>query len=212
MSKIFDAESTIPITVMLDCSRSMRKTVFNSSKLDYGTNSAIQLLKVLQSRGHPIGLLTFDENKVINHTLPDVKMAQYNLLLEMLKELPETLKEEVYASKGPKRYKLGKGRKLKEKERIFLRKVSPFVSQQSVDGEEADRFKGVYLGVQRILRTTHRGSLLILISDLETDIDTVHSALKLARVKRNKVYVIAPYSPWFGLKKKEISSRGTRST
>ncbi len=67
MTKLFEKKELLDTIVLLDCSYSMRRTVGEKSKIDHATNLAVTLTKILQSIRHPIGLIAFDEYKIIKN-------------------------------------------------------------------------------------------------------------------------------------------------
>lgn len=204
MTKIFETESNIPSIVCLDCSKAMRRSVRNTSKFDYGVDSALQVLKVLQSRGHPIGMIAYNENRIVQSIPPGTKKDHYNILLERVKSLPQTLEVEELDNK--RTYNIKGSKELGDEQRDFLKKLSPFITGQIIDSHHQRRFRGVHLGMQRIVKNNPRGAMIILISDLETEPGSTLAALKYARHKGSKAYVISPYSPWFSLKRTELTS------
>jgi len=181
----------------------MRTARGPASKLDYGIQSAQELLKVLQSRNHPIGFIPYSEQRVLLSLAPLGTMGQYDRVLTALNSLPQNLKEE--DKRTPGSYKVRGGKALKESEKEFLGKVGPFVSRDLGLGGTVESRQGPYLAVQKALKASSRGMLIMLLSDLETDVNSVYSAVSLARAKKNKVFVLSLYSPWFSLEKADIS-------
>jgi uncharacterized protein (DUF58 family) len=61
MTKISKREISMPTVILLDCSRSMRRTLDERSKIDHSVQLTLQLTKLLESREHPVELITFGE-------------------------------------------------------------------------------------------------------------------------------------------------------
>ena len=83
VSKLYQAERSQTIWVVLDCGRLMRARLAGLAKLDYAVNTALCLAEVALYSGDRVGLLAYDREP--NHRLlPQRGSAHLRLMMEQL--------------------------------------------------------------------------------------------------------------------------------
>ena len=193
MTKVYERETMVPTTIMLDCGRSMRIAIEGGSKLDHGIRLSIQLTKVLLSGYHPTGVVAFDDIGTIVRVRPDVVRGQYDRVLRALLQVPQEIRTDTIAQPRPAAdtaVQDASGGK-------FVSVVSSFIG-----GPKRGTAKGK-VGAEGIVREAiakgGKGQMFMFISDLESNQDAIVRAASLARAHGHRVILASPESTFYGV-------------
>lgn len=81
--KLFEDETNLRATILLDCSRSMAFKSGEVSKLDYGSYLASMLAYLLLRQNDAVGLVLFDR-EIREHLMPRARPTQFRRILDHL--------------------------------------------------------------------------------------------------------------------------------
>ena len=192
MTKIYERETMVPTTIMLDCGRSMRVRTAYGSKLDHGMRLAIQLSKVLLSGYHPAGMVAFDEYGTLAKVPPGVKRRQYDDILKALLHLPEEIatEQDVQPDQRPPAPAAG----LRGGADQFLSVVSTFMTGREGRARAARAKMGIEDSVREAVARGGKGQMFMIISDLESNHDAIVRSASFARAHAHRVILISPFS------------------
>jgi len=197
MTKVFERETMVPTTIMVDCGRSMRLTTDGDSKLDHAVKLSIQLARILLKGYHPTGVTAFDELGPVTEVKPDVTKGQYDKLLRALLNVPEEIRTE---RKTQPRMQATANEEGGEK---LVQVVSSYISGT----HKMPRSPGV--GAESVVKNAiakgGRGKMFIIISDLESNQESVERAAKLARAHGHRVILASPESTWYGTRRRSLT-------
>ncbi|MEA3559159.1 MAG: DUF58 domain-containing protein, partial [Candidatus Thermoplasmatota archaeon] len=199
MTKEFEQETNMPTLIMVDASLSMREVVKRHSKMDHAIALALQISIVMDNHHHPVGLMTFDENKIIDHLSPG-KQDIEEVLMTLFK-LPNPVETGAYPGlpKGKIRSEDGSG------DRAFLDSVGPFLVKGKRRTLSKDRATGIFEAVRSADLQEETGLLMVVISDLETNLPSTLKAVKLALGRKHRIIVISPFSWPYHLDRENLS-------
>lgn len=200
MTRTFQKKETIETVILLDCSRSMRRTYGKNSKLEHSTVLAIHLTNILQSIRHPVGLLAYDEFKVVNNISPT---RSYQRIFEELANLPSIIKINGYKTKKPIETLEFKKEDPKENQR-FLSTVYPFLARGKRTIKYRLQASGIYEAIRALL-VSGKGKHLIIITDMETNVESLYSSINLAHSKKYKIWLLTFFSPYYNLDAEELT-------
>ncbi|HHD16829.1 MAG TPA: DUF58 domain-containing protein [Euryarchaeota archaeon] len=200
MTKEFEHETSLPTMIMVDCSISMREVVRQRAKLDHALALAMQIGIVMHNNGHPVGLITFDEFKVMDHLTPG-KCELDDIVLSLFK-LPNPVETADYPGM-PRRYKGGKA----EGEERFLDTVGPFLVKGKRRSFTRDRTSGIFEAIRTMELLEETGMLLVVISDLETNRPAIMRSLQMAVKRKHRVVVVSPSSWPYHIRDTELSEK-----
>jgi uncharacterized protein (DUF58 family) len=185
MTKVFAREISMPTTILLDCCKSMRFTRAQyHCKLDHAVFITAQLAHILQMQGNPVGLITFDEHKILHSIFPpQYGLARYYQLFDVLAKTPDRIKrgstpmhESKFIAHG------GKMRAdsvtVNEGAMQFIRKIGPFITMRNRKYAKPTEATGIYEAIRLLTATAERNQALVLITDLESTIPSVYEAIK----------------------------------
>ncbi len=187
MTKEFEQETNLPTMIMIDGSLPMREMVKQRSKLEHAIALALQAAVILDSNGHPVGFISYDENKVIEHLSPgrceldDVVMALF--------KLPNPVETGGYPGMPRSIERHGE-----ENDNEFLSKVGPFLVLGERNDFTRDRTTGIFEAMRAIEMTEETGMLLIIISDMETNRSSMLRSLQLSLKRDHRVVLVTPFS------------------
>ncbi len=187
MTKEFEQETNLPTMIMVDTSLSMREVVRQRSKLDHTIALALQVAVVLNSNGHPIGLMTFDENKVMGHLSPG-KCELDDIVLSLFK-LPNPVETGDYPG-----LPISSTQDPVEGEKEFLSSIGPFLVQGKRTTFTRDRTTGIFEAMRNLEMTEESGMLIIVISDLETNRTSFFRSMQMAAKRKHRVVLVSPFS------------------
>ena len=200
MTKFYQKKEVIETIIMLDCSRSMRRTTGGKSKIDQATNVAIHLTKILQSIRHPVGLIAFDEFKTLRSIEP---VNTYNQIFEALTDLPGHIQTTGYTPQQTIEPASIPNDKSKSNQQ-FLSTIFPFLAQGKRRIYHPAQASGIYEALRPLLlhqRTRH----LIIITDMETNLKALYNSLQLAHAKKYKIWLLTSFSPYYHLDKHHLT-------
>ncbi len=200
MTRTFQKKETIETVILLDCSRNMRRTCGENSKLEHSTVLAIHLTKILQSIRHPVGLLAYDEFKVVNNISPT---CSYQKIFEELANLPSIIKVNSYKTKKPIETLEFKKENPTENQR-FLSTVYPFLTRGKRTIKYRLQASGIYEAIRTLL-VSGKGKHLIIITDMETNVESLYSSINLAHSKKYKIWLLTFFSPYYNVDTEELT-------
>ncbi len=193
MTKVYENETSVPSIILLDCSKSMRKTKGDRSKIDHGISLSLQLTKMLSSWDHPVGLLAFDEHRVLTDITPSSSREQFDRIFNALLYIPNQIKVDEYKMNMQKEPLPSKS----DSETRFIQTIAPFLTGKRRRYTSSIQATGIYEAIRILISKTQRNQLLLLISDLETNLNSQNEALRLAKKQGHKVVLITPFTYWY---------------
>jgi len=201
MTKVFEEESAIPSIILLDCSKSMRKTTGEKSKMEHGIQLSLQLTKILMTTEHPTGLVAFDEHKVLSDIFPSTSHDQFEKIFNALLFIPNQIMVSEYDTISPIEPLPPKT----EPDKRFIGILAPFFTRKKRKYTSVTQATGIYEAVRTLISAKKRSELLLLITDLETNLGSLHEAINLAKKHGNKMVVISPFTYWYDTYPEEVS-------
>ncbi len=187
MTKEFEQETNLPTVLLMDATLGMRELTGKVSKIDHAVALGLQLAMVLHSFNHPVGMISFDETRVLDHLSPG-KHDLESVLLSLYK-LPNPVETGGYPGSGQ-----GPVQIPPDQSKGMLGAVGPFL----VKGRRASYGRlsttGIFEAVRCLELEEESGMLIVFISDLETNHPSILKAIKLAVHKKHRVIVISPFS------------------
>jgi uncharacterized protein (DUF58 family) len=187
MTKEYDLETRLPTILLMDTSISMRELVGRRSKLDHAISIGLQVATLLRVQGHPVGLIAFDEHRVLKE-IHHVGTSLDEVLLGLF-QLPNPSETGGYPGMIE-----GGGAEAGKDVDEFMKKVGPFLVKGKRGSYSTDRTTGIFEAVRCIKKDEGTGFLLVMISDMETNNPAITKALSLARKQNHRVIVISPFS------------------
>ncbi len=200
MTREFDTETNLPSVIMVDCSLSMRELVRKRTKLDHAIALAIQIALVFDSQSHPVGLISFNENRVLD-SIPPLRGNVDDVLISLFK-LPNP--QETGGYPGPPS---NEAPPEDEKSGEFLGQVGPFLQRRRAVPTKPDRITGIYDAVRSLQESSESGRIMILLSDMETNQFAIKKALSMAVAWKHRVITISPFSWPYHLQGEVITER-----
>ena len=172
---------------MVDCSLSMRELVRKRTKLDHAIALAIQIALVFDSQSHPVGLISFNENRILD-TIPPLRGNVDDVLISLFR-LPNPQVTGGYP--GPPS---NEAPPEDEKSGQFLGQVGPFLQRRRGVQTKPDRITGIYDAVRSLQESSESCRIMILLSDMETNQFAIKKALSMAVAWKHRVITISPFS------------------
>ena len=200
MTKLFEKKEVVDTYILLDCSRSMRRTAGPKSKIDHATNLAVHLARILQSLRHHVGLIAFDEYKIIKNITPT---DNYHMVFESLTDLPGQIKTTGYQIKKPSEIAEAADNPLEHQR--FISTVFPFLARGKRTVKHSLQATGIFESI-RLLLMDNKNKHIVIITDLETNIQSLYRSIVLAHARKYKIWLLASFSPFYNLNKKQLSS------
>jgi uncharacterized protein (DUF58 family) len=201
MTRVYEREAMVPTTIMLDCGRSMRVTTDGGSKLNHGISLSMQLAKVLLSGFHPTGVVAFDELGVVTRVQPDVVRRQYDSILRALLHVPEEIatEQELQPQQTqPAAPETGQGQ-----DHRLVSVVSAYVSGAGAKGARSR------VGAEEVVRNAitkgGKGQMFMVISDLESNQESVVRSASLARAHGHRVVLVMPVTGLYGADREHLT-------
>ncbi|MFW6121025.1 MAG: DUF58 domain-containing protein [Petrotogales bacterium] len=201
MTKLWEKKEIITTILLLDCSQSMRRTTQEKSKIEHASNLAVQLTNILQSIRHPVGMIAFDEYKIIKNTQPSY---DYKPVFENLSDLPNQIKTSDYSISNHTDIQKVKTDKPMEHQR-FLSTVFPFLAQGKRTIKHSLQASGVYEAL-RYLMMDNKTKHLVIISDLETNVQSLYRAITMAHAHKYNIWLLTPFSAFYHMDKTQLTS------
>jgi len=186
-TKEYEKLAYLDCRILLDMSPSMRR---GREKLEQVIFLTLEILKEFEISGYDIGISVFDHKKVLFHKRPEHRRGTYQNIYEEISKLPSPLRSKGYSKR---RYKEDVTLfNLQEAEQKFVQKVSTFIP-----GSPSGGIGGLISAVREINRSGHKRSLVIIITDMETQPGVVIKSAEKLRSMGHVVWVIAPFSPLY---------------
>ena len=199
MTKTYRKEGAVHTTVFVDCGRSMRLKSAKVGKIDHALDLSMQLSNVLISSFHPAGVTTFDEMRVIGKVLPSLGKHQFDKIVKLLREVPNTI-DDTGPPSGPNetaqpaiRLRSSDLRQSDDGKAMLsaLDKLSPSVARSRMG-------VGLEGGIKEVLaRSRGQEQLFIVISDLISSRNDVLAGARVCQSTGNKMLVIHTYDDWY---------------
>jgi len=194
MTKLYQKKQTVETILLLDCSKSMRRTAGKNSKLEHATVLAIHLTKILQSLRHTIGLIAYDEYKTLNTIDPT---SRYTTIFEELATIPTTIPTRGYTPTTTIDIPEIQKEDLKENQR-FLSTVYPFLARGKRTLAHSTHASGIYEAIRFLFRDS-KSKHLIIITDMETNLQSLYMSIRLAHAKKYPIWLLTFFSPTYDL-------------
>jgi uncharacterized protein (DUF58 family) len=198
MTKEFELETNLPTMLLMDTSLSMKELIKRRSKMDHVISLALQIAIVMDDHNHPVGLITFDENRVIEHLSPGKNDIE-DIVLSIFK-LPNPVGTGAYPG-AP----LSFGTENPDMNPGFLQHVGPFLVTERKANLTRDRVTGIFQAIGEIDSQEETGMLLIVITDLETNTGSMLKALQLAVKRKHRVVLVSPFAWPYHLSKQDLT-------
>lgn len=202
MTKLFQKQDMIETTILLDCSRSMRRTSGKSSKVEHATTLAIHLSKILQSLRHPVGLVAYDEFKTLTTIEPT---NNYTKFFEALTSIPEQIHTKEYSLEASLETEENTVHN-REEHQQFLSTVFPFLAKGKRTINHPAQASGIYEAVHHLLLNKTTKKHLIVITDLETDLTSLYQTMHLAHSKHFIIWLLTSFTPSYHLDKTRLTT------
>jgi len=203
MTKIYERQTMVPTTILLDCGRSMRVKTENGSKLDHGMRVAMQLSKILITGYHPAGVVAFDEFGTLTKISPGVSRRQYDDILKAMLKLPEEIATEQEAPAAQQAPSTSK--ETQESTNRFMSVVSTYIASAGKGAPAAKSRVGVEEAVRASVAHGGKGQMFMVISDLESNHDAVVRSASFARAHGHRVILISPFSGLYDTSRADLS-------
>ena len=204
-TKTFQKKETLETILLLECTRSMRRTTGDHSKLEHAMAVGIQLTHMLQSMHHKVGFVAYDEHKIISQINPSF---DYHQIYKELSRLPTTIVVPSYAPPAmPDSDTDTKTVTLEEplENRQFLSTISPFLSGGKRQIKHHLQATGIYQAMASFLNGAKQKHLVI-ITDLETNRNSLYAALNIAHAQHNKIWLLALFTPYYRFDSERLST------
>jgi len=189
MTKEYEKMALLECTVFLDMSPSMRR---GKKKMDHINFLTLELLKELELSGHDIGMTVYDHRKVLFHQKPEQRRATFTRIYRALSDLPDPKEPAPYNS--PRYREDITIENLKDAERQFVERVSTIRY-----GSPSAGLGGLVEAVKEVKRGVHKRSLVMIITDMETNPEITIKSVEKLKNMNHTVWVIIPFSPWYDL-------------
>lgn len=201
MSKLYRKKETVETIMLLDCSRSMRRTIGKTSKLEHATVLALQLTKILQSLRHTVGFTAYDEFKTLTSVAPSY---HYEKIYEELAQLPSVIPTQQYNVKEHQEIPFGQQEEIRERQR-FLSTVFPFLARGRRTITTPTQASGIYEAMRSLFANANSKHVVIL-TDMETNLQSLFTTVSLAHARKYMIWICAFFSPAYHLTKDQITS------
>ena len=201
MTKHLQKHNVLDTTILLDCSKTMRRTTGTHSKIHHATNLAIHLTKILQSLHHPIGLIAFDEHKTIKNITPT---KNYQHIFTQLTDLPGTIPTNTPTQPITPPLETSEDTEQPYQTQQFLQTIFPFLAQGKRSITHPAQASGIYEAVRLLLHDTKTKHIIIL-SDLETNIQPLYNSINLIHARKYKIWLLTPFTPYYNLQKNTLT-------
>ncbi|MBN1785657.1 MAG: DUF58 domain-containing protein [Candidatus Methanofastidiosa archaeon] len=193
LTKLSEKERYGRVFLLLDASRTMRATHGDRSKFGHSILLCMQMAKIFLEHDNPTGFIVFDEHSVLRKVDANMTKGQYGRILMSIEGLPDAFRA---TYKEAPSYEQGK---LDDESREFLGKIIPYLSGARRGIGSIISASGLYSTVRSMTEGKKEKSLLLVVSDLETQQKGLIGSLKLAIAEGNDVILVTPYSPWYDM-------------
>ena len=201
MTKTYRKEGSVRTMVFIDCGRSMRLEAYKVAKIDHALNLSMQLSNVLLSSLHPAGVATFDEMHVIDKVSPGLGKHQFEKIVNVLRNVPSSVKQQESASQEPSQAKPANSLPLRIGKPAAGDDGKEFLSaldKLSASGSRRRLGIGLEGGIKEVLASSKgQQQLFLVISDLMSSRDAVLAGAKICQSTGNRMLVIHTYDDWY---------------
>lgn len=198
MTKEFEQETNLPTMIMVDSSLSMRELVKSRSKIDHAIALALQMAIVLSSNHHPVGLITFDENKVMEHLSPG-KCDLDDVVMSLFK-LPNPAPTGEYPGIPRFQYE-----DTGDEDSNMLSKIGPFLVRGHRNRFSRIRTSGIFEAMRSMEKAEETGMMVVIISDIETNRPSFLRAVQRILRRKHRVVLVSPPVWTYHLVKDELT-------
>jgi len=205
MTKTFQKKELLESMILLDCTRSMRRTTGKHAKIEHAMVVGIQLTHMLQSMHHQVGFIAYDEHKIISQIPPSF---DYQQIYRELTTLPTVILTDTYTPNNRIINPDFPTSILDENtadQQHFLSLIAPFISGTSIHIKHPLQTSGIYQAIKTITLTNKQKHIIIL-TDLETNRDAYDEALHLAHADYHKIWLLSFSTPYYHLNDQKIST------
>ena len=206
MTKLYQKKQTVETILLLDCSKTMRRTTGAHTKLEHATILAIHLTKILQSLRHTIGLITYDEHKLLNIIEPT---TNYTTIFQDLATLPTPIQTQGYTPLITINTPETTPKDPKENQR-FLTTVYPFLARGTCTITHQTQASGIYEATRSLLREPQTKHLII-ITDMQTNLQALYTSIRLTRAKKYPIWLLT-FPPAYTLDTTHLTSEELEHT
>jgi len=201
LTKTFQKKETLETVILLDCSRNMRRTTGKHAKIEHAMVIGIHLTNILQSMHHQVGLIAYDEFKILTNISPS---WNYQRIFKELSYLPSIIKTYTYATPKPNTIDEFTTQEPEEHQR-FLSTIHPFLAGGKRKIKHRIQATGIYEAT-KILFHGSKSKHLIIITDLETNRDALYAAVTLAHAQHYKIWLLTLFTPYYHLDTTQLST------
>jgi len=205
LTKTFQKKELLESMILLDCTRSMRRTSGKHAKIEHAIVVGIQLTHLLQSMHHQVGFIAYDEHKIISHI---TSSFDYQRIYRELATLPTIILTDSYTPNNKRDSQESPALTLEDDtsdQQQFLSLIAPFISGTSVHIMHPLQTSGIYQAIKTITYTNKQKHIIIL-TDLETNRDSYDDALRFAHAAYHKIWLLTFSTPYYHLDSKDIST------
>jgi len=202
LTKTFQKKETLETIILLDCSRNMRRTIGKCSKIEHAMIIGIHLTNILQSMHHQVGLIAYDEFKILTNISPS---WSYKQIFNELSNLPSIIKTETYSPSNSNNIDNFSIQESEENQK-FLTLLHPYLVGGSVNGRIKHRFQttGIYESIKTVLHGS-KSKHLVIITDLETNRNALYAAISLANSQHNKIWLLTLFTPFYQINTAQLN-------
>jgi uncharacterized protein (DUF58 family) len=200
MTKLYEKHETIDTTILIDCSRTMRRTTTQKSKLEHATVLALHLTKILQSLRHNVKLIAYDEYKVITN---NPTTLHYSPIYHALTELPTLIHTSIPSPPTTSLQKKNVDFPMEHQQ--FLQTIFPFLAKGKRNIQHPTQATGIYEAL-RILLQDNKTKHLIILSDIETNQQALYSSLNLAHARKYRLWLLLFFSPYYSTSESQLTA------
>jgi uncharacterized protein (DUF58 family) len=201
MTKLYQKKQTVETIILLDCSRSMRRTKGTHSKLEHATVLSLQLTKILQSLRHTVGLIAYDEFKTL---LTIEQSYRYTRIYEELARLPGAIPTSEYVLKDIPQSLVEHPDDIRDRQR-FVSTVFPFLTRGRRTIQSPTQATGIYEAIRLLLRDSNSKHLVIL-TDMETNLNSLYASLRLAHARKYTIWMLLFFTPAYSLDQQHLTA------
>lgn len=205
LTKTFQKKEMLETMILLDCTRSMRRSRGTHSKLEHAMVVGIQLTHMLQSIHHKVGLIAYDEHKMISQIEPSF---DYRQIYNELSKLPNTIKTDSYKpdeftdlSESSNTFCIEDS----VDQQQFLSSITPFITGRNQKIKHPLQTTGIYQAISSFIKESKQKHLVI-ITDLESNLDSFYFSLNIAHAKQFNIWLLSLFTPYYHVEGDNFSS------
>jgi len=204
MVKEFHAETNIPIVIMLDVGEGMNRPAYVGTRLDEAAAVAYLLSEIAIARGDPVSLIPYSEDNVHSYMEPSSRTTQPARIQSLLLQLGHRLEESEQPEPRRTRTLRTIHQALKQLEVLKGQKESAWFSEKLLSFFRQFRtvfFKklqgqGAYRAFTVISTRQGTPSLIVVLTDLQSQLDGLIEGARVAQRKGHRVVAVQICAPW----------------